>query len=52
MLRMGSTIRLGESHAQVPQFLVVELGENVHPYEVQSSDEEGYEWYQIDQHSK
>ena len=49
---MGSTIRLGESHAPVPQFLEVDLGEHGQRHEVQSSDEVGHEGYHIDQQSK
>ena len=52
LLSMGNTIRVGESHALIPQLLVVEPGENLHPYYTQSSDEVAYEWYQIDRHSK
>ena len=49
---VGSTIRLGESHAPVPQFLEVDLGEHGQRHEVQSSHEVGGWGYQIDQHQK
>ena len=48
---MSSTIRLGESRAQVPQLQKVELGEHGHFHEVESCAEVGHEGYPIDQHS-
>ena len=52
LVSMGSTIRLGESHAPVPQFLEVDLSKHGQRHEVQSSDEVGHEGFQIDQLSK
>ena len=52
LVSMGSTIRLGESHDPVPQFLEVYLGEHRQRHEGQRSNEVGHEGFQIDQHSK
>ena len=50
LIRLKSTIRLSESHAQVLQIQEVDHGEHGHLNEVQSSDEVGHVGYQIYRH--